>query len=263
MPLGIFEREVLRVIAANRNPDSFVAAATVLNQAPNTGRSSRDIDVFHDTAEALESAVVADTAALKAAGYDVAVGRAFPGFVRAIISRGENRTKVEWVFDSAFRFFPVEVDAELGYRLNYWDAATNKALAAGGRAEVRDYFDMLEIHRGHLSLGAVVWAAAGKDAGLTPDFLIEELSRVQRYPAEAYRALLTTEPVDPVALKAEWLRALAEARTLFDRVLAAAPVGCLFLDSEGSPVTPTEETLSALTPHFGSIRGCLPRIAGS
>jgi hypothetical protein len=30
MPLGKFEREVLRVIAANRNPDSYVGGATVL-----------------------------------------------------------------------------------------------------------------------------------------------------------------------------------------------------------------------------------------
>ena len=34
MPLGAFEREVLRLLAVNRNPDSYVAGATVLNQDP-------------------------------------------------------------------------------------------------------------------------------------------------------------------------------------------------------------------------------------
>lgn len=35
MPLGDFEREVLRLLAANRNPDSFVAGATVRHRSPD------------------------------------------------------------------------------------------------------------------------------------------------------------------------------------------------------------------------------------
>ena len=38
MPIGDFEREVLRVIAANRNPDSFVGGATV---RPSTAKPFR------------------------------------------------------------------------------------------------------------------------------------------------------------------------------------------------------------------------------
>jgi hypothetical protein len=37
-------------------------------------------------------------------------------FVRAIVERGGLATKIEWVFDSAFRFFPVEPDLGLGWR---------------------------------------------------------------------------------------------------------------------------------------------------
>lgn len=43
--------EVLRLLAANRNPDSYVAGATVLNRGPATPRTSQDVDVFHDTVE--------------------------------------------------------------------------------------------------------------------------------------------------------------------------------------------------------------------
>lgn len=261
MPLGTFEREVLRVMAANRNPDSFIGGATVLNQSPDSPRTSRDIDVFHDTSAALEAAAQTDQAALKASGFEVEIGRAFPGFVRALVRRGDQRTRVEWVFDSAFRFFPVEPDPELGYRLNFWDAATNKVLAASGRGEIRDYLDLLELNRRHLSLGGLAWAAAGKDEGLSPSFIVEELSRVQRYPAEAYRKLVLEQPADPAALKAEWLAALENARVLFETVLEKSPLGCLFLDKTGKPVTPTPDLLADLTPHFGSIRGCLPRIA--
>ncbi len=248
-------------MAANRHPDSFIGGATVLNQSADSPRSSKDIDVFHDTTEALETAATADRAALEATGYIVEIGRAFPGHVRAVVRRGDRRTKVEWVFDSAFRFFPVEPDADLGYRLNFWDAATNKVLAAAARSEVRDYLDLLELHLKHLSLGSLIWAAAGKDEGLTPSFIVEELSRVQRYPAEAYQELLLTKPADPVALKQIWLSSLEETRSLFSAVLSSAPVGCFFLNQDGRPVTPTVEMLPSLTPHFGSWRGCLPRIA--
>ena len=46
MPLGDFERQVLRIIAANRNPESYVAGATVLHQSPDSPRASRDVDAF-------------------------------------------------------------------------------------------------------------------------------------------------------------------------------------------------------------------------
>lgn len=103
---------------------------------------------------------------------------------------------------------------------------------------MRDYVDLLELHERHLSLGALIWAASGKDEGLTPAFIVEELSRVQRYPAEAYQELLLEKPADPAALKRIWLSALEEARNLFDTVLKQAPVGCLFLDNNARPVTP-------------------------
>jgi hypothetical protein len=45
MPLGAFEQEVLRLLAVNRNPDSYVAGATVLNQNPASPRTSKDVDL--------------------------------------------------------------------------------------------------------------------------------------------------------------------------------------------------------------------------
>ncbi len=53
MPPGAFEREVLGILAANRNPDSDVAGATLPNRDPASPRTCRDVDVFHDTLESL------------------------------------------------------------------------------------------------------------------------------------------------------------------------------------------------------------------
>jgi hypothetical protein len=254
------EREVLRLIAANRSPISFVAGATVLHQSEQSVRSSQDVDVFHDTSEALKESMQLDLEALRQSGYHLEVYVKSETFARASVSRNGNTTKIEWVADSAFRFFPVEADPELGYRLNFWDAATNKILAGSGRAKVRDYIDMIFLHRQHLPLGALIWAAAGKDDGLSPGFIVEELSRVHRYPKMAYDELRLTQTIDTTELKMTWVSALREARELFDQVLLDAPYGCFFLNAKGQPVCPTPETLPQLKPHFGSVRGCWPQI---
>lgn len=261
MPLGHFEAIILRSIARNRNPESHVAGATILNQSPDSPRASEDIDIFHDTKEALDHALAKDVALLGSEGFEVQVVFDKENFKRAIVRRDGLQSKVEWVHDSAFRFYPVEPDQELGYRLNFWDAATNKVLAAAFRTAIRDYIDLLEIHQHKLSLGALVWAAAGKDDGLSPTFIVEELARTQRYPAPAYDEVRFSRPVDPKALKRIWLAALEEARVLCSETLLDAPYGCFFLDATGQPVTPTLETLPQLKPHFGSLRGCWPRIA--
>src|SRR5947207_12391429 len=118
MPLGDFEREVMRSLAAGRHPDSFVAGGTVLHQAPDSPRRSEDVDLFHDTVEALEVAYQSDLSTLQTAGFEVEpVGRSQAELHRAIVRRANQQSKLEWVQDSAFRFFPVERDIELGWRL--------------------------------------------------------------------------------------------------------------------------------------------------
>lgn len=69
MPLGVFEQELLRLLAANRNPDSYVGGATVLNQHAASPRTSKDVDVFHDTIDSLGQSADRDIATLKAAGF--------------------------------------------------------------------------------------------------------------------------------------------------------------------------------------------------
>lgn len=261
MPIGPFEAEILRVIASNRNPESFVGGATVLNRDKDTVRASEDIDLFHDSDEALLRAVEQDEQAMLGHGFKVDTLFSRPNFHRASVSDGQNSTKMEWVRDSAFRFFPVEEDELMGYRLNLWDAATNKVLAGVGRGVVRDYVDLIQLHQSHLSLGALIWAAAAKDPGLSPDFIRSELMRTHHYDQQTYASLKWTSPVDPRALKRTWLAAMDEAQALFDLLVDTdAPYGCLFLNEAGEPQTPTRESLAKLCPHYGSLRGCWPRV---
>ncbi|MGF1678662.1 MAG: hypothetical protein ACFCUX_05650 [Candidatus Methylacidiphilales bacterium] len=261
MPLGKIEGEILRLLSRNRNPDSHVGGATVLNQSPQSPRSSKDIDLFHDTRDAINRAFEDDVHLLRSSGYEVKVLMDRETLKRAGVSKEGGQTKLEWLQDSSFRFFPVQQDVEMGYRLHYWDAATNKVLAAASRNVIRDYIDLVYIHQQRLSLGALVWAAAGKDDGLSPLFIIEEMVRLQRYPAVAYEEVTFTQPFDRKEAKIVWLDAIRQARVLCGEILLDAPYGCLFLNDEGEPVTPTAETWRILKPHYGKIRGAWPRIA--
>jgi hypothetical protein len=261
MPIAPFEKTILRLLAANRNPESFVAGATVLLRDENSHRRSQDIDLFHDAAESVKNAAEADCAVLEKNGFQVRLDMIEPAFRRALVERDGSATKLEWVFDSAFRFFPVEADAEFGYALNFWDAATNKVLALAGRGELRDYLDVLHLHRRHLSLGALVWAACGKDIGYTPQFIIEEARRLTHYPVSLLAKLDLREPVDLVACKRQWLELTRDANALFDK-LPAAEVGCFYLNAAGKPVTPDPASaeFASLHRHYGSIRGAWPVI---
>jgi hypothetical protein len=261
MPLGIFEGEVLRLLARHRNPDSYVAGATVLHQATNSPRSSQDVDLFHDDAVAVAVSAEADLATLGAAGYAVEVQRPQEGFIRAFVSRGQHRTKIEWVHDSAFRFFPVEPDAELGWRLNFWDAATNKLLAFAARMKLRDYLDVMFLHERHLHVGALAWAAAGKDPGLNAEWIIDWGGRQARLQGQDVSQLRLSQPVDLRAMRLRWMQASEEALALIDK-LPVTERGCLYLDAGGKPVCPDPSApeYPNLTRHYGSVKGAWPRI---
>lgn len=263
MPLGAFERQLLHFLAANRSPDSYVGGATVLHQADDSPRTSEDVDVFHDANATVERCADADIARLETNGYCVEVRKRQPGFIRARISRGEDATKFEWVCDSAYRFFPIEPDVELGWRLNFWDAATNKLLAFVGRMKFRDYLDVMFLHEKHLHLGALAWAAAAKDPGLSPEWILDMggwQTRMFAEPAEA-RKIAARLAVDLVALRKKWTAAAAEGFALI-RQLPPAELGCLYLDSAGRPVCPDPASadFAKLTRHYGCVRGAWPRI---
>ena len=51
MPLDDFEKAILRLLAVNRNPESYIAGATVFLRREDSLRQSQDIDVFHDTVQ--------------------------------------------------------------------------------------------------------------------------------------------------------------------------------------------------------------------
>ena len=66
-----------------------------------------DIDLFHDTKEALLATWEEDRRILSEGGYRVEVRLQFPAFVEAFVRKDADAVVVQWAVDSAFRFFPL------------------------------------------------------------------------------------------------------------------------------------------------------------
>src|SRR5262249_15644758 len=149
----------------HRNPDSHLAGGAVINRAESSFRYSEDLDIFHDAIESVAQSALADANALAAAGFSLKWLIRQDGFFRAEVEKGREQGRLDWSSDSAFRFFPVEPDELFGYALHPADLAANKILALAGRSEIRDFLDILYLSGSYLGLGAMVWAACGKDPG--------------------------------------------------------------------------------------------------
>jgi hypothetical protein len=106
MPLTPFQEEVARLLAPQRSLDSYLAGGAAIHIAPTSERYSNDLDYFQDSVERVASAAVADRNQLEANGFTVEIGVNQPGFVRALVRRGAEVTKVDWAHDSAWRFLP-------------------------------------------------------------------------------------------------------------------------------------------------------------
>jgi hypothetical protein len=268
MALTELQRHVCRLLADERRAsgESYVAGGVALSVALQTQRLSRDLDLFHDTTEAVARSWDRDRAALAQAGYAVDVLRERPGYVEVVVSRGGNRLVVEWARDSAFRFFPLVEHEELGLTLHAFDLATNKVLALVGRLEARDWVDVIECHERLQPLGYLAWAATGKDPGFTPLGILDHAQRSGRYTDDEVAALAFDGPPPAAAdLSRRWHRALHAARTIVER-LPAEQVGHAVLTTEGQLFTggpaDLEHALSEgkLAFHRGRIGGAWPQI---
>jgi len=135
-------------------------------------------------------------------------------------------------------------------------------LAFVGRFEMRDLVDCLYLHRRVLSLGALIWAACGKDEGYTPERILNEAQRRARFNArdlEALNNLYWVRRPDPVKLRHSWEVAVSKAHKLVES-LPPEELGCLFLDKTGKAVTPNPRRpeFRLLQRHRGTVRGVLP-----
>lgn len=254
MPLTNLQSQALRVLAAQRSPDSYIAGGVALNR--EGPRYSGDIDIFQDTEQRLQAAASADEQALTAAGFKVSWTKIVTGKREAEVEGLGDRMRLEWVHDAPFRFFPPQRDELFGYVLHPVDLATNKASAAADRREPRDVVDLVTIHETILPLGAVICAAVGRFPGQSPEEMLADITRHSRFTAEEFQALATEQPIDPRALHRRIRSMLDDAEQFISRMPSEA-VGVLFLEN-GKPVQPDTQALEKYQRHAGAPGGVWP-----
>jgi len=267
MAPSAFQTVILRLLARQRRErgESYVAGGVALNALLAAPRRSRDIDLFHDTAEALDATWAADRQTLRGAGYDVEVTRETPGFVEAVVSNDSGSTAMQWVRDSAYRFFPLIEDDLMGLALHPFDLATNKVLTIAMRVEARDWIDVLNCHRKLQPLGYLVWAACGKDPGYNPVSLLNYCAR-RHFSREEIAALeFDGEPPDAAELGGTWHEALRDAEAICARLPAEHAGTCVLEEDKELLRVPPSELPAALRAghvqfHTGRIGGSWPSV---
>jgi hypothetical protein len=258
MPLTELQKKVLSLLANNRTEESYLAGAAGVHMSKTSPRRSADLDLFHDREEAVASAFAEDRAQLEEAGYHLSLQLSQPGFIRAMVSdvEGEEQVRIDWAYDSAWRFMPPVRIEEAGYVLHPADLAVNKVLALVGREEPRDFIDIVYLHQRVLPLGALAWAACGKDPGFNPEMLLDLLGRRGRVRQEELDRLDLALPLDAVEQERVYLQALEEGRSWIES-RPAEEAGCFYRNPDSglffapAPGEPYEV-------HVGGPGGVLP-----
>lgn len=268
MALTPFQIEVCQLLASQRQ-SGYLAGASALNALVGAPRQSRDLDVFHDTLEALEATFDADEKTLRENGYNLQIVRRLTGFIEVVAARDGQSVEIQWLHDSAFRFFPLMQHPILGLVLHPFDLATNKLLALIGRREARDWVDTLSCLDKISPLGLLAFAACGKDEGWNPDLILDEAARTTHYSRVEIESLDWSGPIpDFVELKNQWRAALQNARESLE-ILPPQHVGCAVLRLDGAPFLGNNTALQRVLErgellfHEGSIGGVWPTIGAN
>lgn len=268
MALTAFQQELCRELARRRQAggESYVAGGSALNAITGAPRISRDINLFHDSETALQATWDADRDWLDKTGYRLNVLRERPAYVEAIVARNAESVVVQWMQDSAFRFFPLVSHPDLGLTLHPVDLATNKLLAMAGRLEVRDWVDMVTCHLRVQPLGYLVNAACGKDAGYSPLLILEEAARSSHYSRAEINELDWEErPPELSELAGIWRQGTRDAHEICS-LLPLGRLGECVLSLDGRLYRGTPMELAAdmaggrVLFHPGAVRGVWPRL---
>jgi hypothetical protein len=184
-----FQNDIIRALVCNRSENSYFAGSSVFNEARR--RMSGDLDIFHPSSEECERAFRSDLVALEKAGFSVEVTKQClaPFFAKGVIRAGDERTEVDWAFDSGYRFFPAQKHPKFGHVLHEYDLLVGKIFACASREAVRDYFDLCDAWERGLPVVECIFAAPACDPGYSPVDLLDSMSFLSRYRPEHFEQL--------------------------------------------------------------------------
>ncbi|HSD86412.1 MAG TPA: nucleotidyl transferase AbiEii/AbiGii toxin family protein [Kofleriaceae bacterium] len=165
-------------------------------------RETGDLDLFTLDAKAFErgSHVLADVA--ESLGASLQVVQQAPGFLRAVISKGDGALVIDLVRDRSYQVAAAKpvIDGVAVDPIE--EILANKLTAVVGRAEERDLVDLFLLERSGLKIEEALPAALQKDGACTPATLAWLLSEI------AVPDVLRVEAGVTAAELREWLAGL-------------------------------------------------------
>lgn len=139
-------------------------------------RRTQDLDFFGLEPDSVDRLAPAAVQALEADGLAVQAVLDSPGFVRLVVSDGDDRTEVDLGSDA--RLFPAQQGPGFCL-LTTEELGVDKVLAVFGRAEARDFMDLMGVEQ-EISLSRLLTLAHEKDPGFDPMLFAEMTNRFAR-----------------------------------------------------------------------------------
>lgn len=137
------QEQVAQIIAGLEEAREFaLAGGAALIARGDEQRETRDLDFFGLSADAVDRLVPAVDRALRDAGLTVRHVQVSPGFARLIVESADDRTELDLAADA--RLYPAE-PGRPAPMLTGEELAVDKLLALFGRAEARDFVDLMEV----------------------------------------------------------------------------------------------------------------------
>jgi len=175
--LSPLQRRIATIVAGLPEAEDFAlagGAALIVHGAID--RTTRDLDFFGLEPQAVDRLAPVAEGALRAEGLTVERVLHNPGFVRLLVSAEGDRTEVDLGSDA--RLFPV--DQGPGFPLlTTEELAVDKVLAVFGRAEARDFADLMAVED-RFGLDRLIEVAAEKDHGFDPLVFSDMTERFDR-----------------------------------------------------------------------------------
>jgi hypothetical protein len=175
--LSDIQLEVARLVAGLPEAADFaLAGGAALIVRGDVDRRTRDLDFFGLDAESVDRLVPAAEGALRSAGFEVERILQHSGFTRLMVTSGDDATELDLATDA--RLLPIEQGPGFPV-LSGEELAADKVLAVFGRAEARDYVDLMAVER-RFGLERLFELALAKDPGFSPAVFVDMLDSFPR-----------------------------------------------------------------------------------
>lgn len=175
--LSPLQEQVAAIIAGLPEADGFaLAGGAALIARGEIERRTRDLDFFGLTGDAVDRLLPAAEESLREAGLSVERVQVNAGFARLIIASADDHTELDLAADA--RLFPAE-PGDPAPTLRGEELAVDKLLALFGRAEARDFVDLMAVEPRY-GLDRLCRLAVEKDRGFTAAVFADMLGRFHR-----------------------------------------------------------------------------------